>query len=65
MPLVKPLTKLGVSKAVILPKSWLEYHEERLGHVIDTVFMEVDGYLKITPAPEKKPASKKEVIPDE
>ena len=59
MPLIKPLTKLGASRAVILPKSWLEYHEDKLGHVIDTVYMEVDDCLKITPAP-KKSAPKKE-----
>ena len=60
MPLIKPLTKLGVSRAVILPKSWLEFHENRMGHIIDTVYMEVDGYLKITPAPRKKEEKKDE-----
>jgi len=60
MPLVKPLTKLGVSRAVILPKSWLEYHEDKMGHIIDTVHMEVDGCLKITPAPQRKKEAKKD-----
>lgn len=60
MPLVKPLTKLGVSRAVILTKSWLDYHSEQMGHEIIQVFMEVDGCLKILPAPEKEESEKKD-----
>lgn len=47
MPIVKPLTKLGVSKAVILPKSWLDYYERKTGHVITEVLMEINDALTI------------------
>lgn len=50
MPLVRKVIDVGkTSKAVIIPKSWLEYHERKQGRVIDQVGIEVDDVLKIFP----------------
>ena len=43
MPLRKPLTKLGLSsKAVILPKPWLDYYEQKTCHEIVEILMEIN-----------------------
>lgn len=50
MPLVRTLIKIGrSSRAVVLPKSWLEYYEEKAGCKIEEVTIEVDGELRIKP----------------
>ena len=50
MPLIRKLQKLGTSsKAVILPKGWLDYIEEETGSPVDSVAIEVNGDLKISP----------------
>ena len=49
MPLVRRIIEVGkTSKGVILPKSWLDFLEERHGKV-EAVTMEVDGQLVIKP----------------
>ena len=54
MPIKKSVITLGkYSKAVTLPKSWLELYEKELGHQIKEVLIEVDGELKIKPYIEK------------
>lgn len=46
MPLVKPLTKVGNSKMIVIPASWLKYHEEETGRPIDELLMELnDGII--------------------
>jgi antitoxin component of MazEF toxin-antitoxin module len=49
MPLVRKIIGIGkTSKGVILPKSWLDFLEEKHGKV-EAVTMEVDGQLIIKP----------------
>jgi hypothetical protein len=49
MPLVRKVIKVGSSKAVTLPKDWIEYHEKKLRRPIEEVLVEVDEVLKIAP----------------
>ena len=50
MPIIKKLIPAGkTSKAVILPKGWLEYFEQKAGQPITVVALEVDDFLKIWP----------------
>lgn len=55
MPIIRKIIDAGAtSKAVILPKSWLEYFEKEAGGPIEYVAMEVNRILKIEPILEKK-----------
>jgi hypothetical protein len=55
MPIIRKVIDVGkTSKAVILPKSWLEYYEKQTGEKIDKVTMEVNRVLKIEPLVEKE-----------
>jgi hypothetical protein len=55
MPIVRKIIQVGkTSKAVIIPKSWLEYYEEQQGKPIETVAIEVNRVLKIEPILSKK-----------
>jgi hypothetical protein len=51
MPLVRKLIPLGKSgsRAVCIPKSWLEYYEKEVGKQIESVAMEVNKVLTIKP----------------
>jgi antitoxin component of MazEF toxin-antitoxin module len=49
MPLIRKITKIGNSKAVFLPKTWLEYHEEENDQQIKKVTIEVNEELRIKP----------------
>jgi antitoxin component of MazEF toxin-antitoxin module len=49
MPLIRKVAKIGNSKAVFLPKTWLEYHEEESGQQIKKVIIEVNDELRIKP----------------
>lgn len=49
MPLRRKVFQTGGSKAITLPKSWLELHEEKIGKEIDEVLIEVDGELVVKP----------------
>lgn len=54
MPLIRKIIDVGkTSRAVILPKSWLAYYEKRNGEAIDTVAVEVNEILKISPILQK------------
>jgi len=48
MPIIRKIIQVGTSKAVILPKSWLDLLEKKHGKV-EAVTMEVDGQLIIKP----------------
>lgn len=53
MPIVRKIIDAGkTSKAVILPKSWLEYYQKELGKEITKVAIEVNKQLTIVPYPE-------------
>jgi len=55
MPLIKKIFKIGNGKALILPKSWLRYWEEKFGVKIEEVEMNIGEVLEITPyIPKKK-----------
>jgi antitoxin component of MazEF toxin-antitoxin module len=47
MPIIRKLIKVGDSKAVTIPSSWLEEIERRLGIPITEVKMELNGEITI------------------
>ncbi|MBS7647955.1 hypothetical protein KEJ24_09015 [Candidatus Bathyarchaeota archaeon] len=49
MPLRKKLVKFGTSRAVILPKHWLEFLEEKTGQRIEYVLLEVNNEIRVIP----------------
>jgi len=57
MPLSRKLIKIGHSKAVTLPSSWIENIERETGQKITELYIEVNGILKVSPVLEKKKGS--------
>jgi antitoxin component of MazEF toxin-antitoxin module len=49
MPLIRKIVPIGGSKAVTLPKSWLDHIERETGRKVVEVAVEVDGTLRIMP----------------
>lgn len=50
MPIIRKILDIGpVSKAIVLPKSWLEYYERETGEKIERVTIEVNKKLTIEP----------------
>lgn len=49
MPLVRKIIKVGDSKAVTIPPSWLSYIERTTGQEITEVAIEINGCLSIHP----------------
>ena len=59
MPIIRKIIGVGSSKAVTIPKSWLELIERETGFEILEVAVEVDKVLTISPIfPKKEEASK-------
>lgn len=58
MPIIRKIIQVGTSKAVSLPKSWLELIERETGKSVKEVAVEVNGVLTIKPIlpKEKEPA---------
>jgi len=55
MPIIRKVIDVGkTSKGITLPKSWLEYYEEKAGKQIESVAMEVNSILTIRPIFAKK-----------
>jgi protein tyrosine/serine phosphatase len=54
MPIVRKVMDLRTSRAICLPKSWLEYFEKETGEEIAEVAIEVDRVLTISPIFSKK-----------
>jgi antitoxin component of MazEF toxin-antitoxin module len=55
MPIVRKIIPVGkTSKAVIIPKSWLELYERETGQQIREVKVEVNKILKIQPVISKE-----------
>lgn len=55
MPLRRKVIQVGNSRAVSLPKSWLDFYEKKQGVTIKVVAIEVNHALKIEPIfPEKE-----------
>ena len=49
MPLIRKVIQVGTSKAVSLPKSWLDLIERETGKSVKEVAVEVNGFLTIQP----------------
>ena len=50
MPIIRRIIDVGkTSRAVIIPKSWLRYYEKHEGQTIESVAIEVNRVLKISP----------------
>ena len=63
MPIIRKVIDVGkTSRAVILPKSWLEFFERETGKEINYVAMEVDKTLTIVPYGDSE-KMKKEIAP--
>lgn len=55
MPIVRKIIDVGkTSKAVIIPKSWLQFYEKESGEEITEVAIEVNRVLKVSPVFPKK-----------
>jgi len=53
MPIVRKLIQVGSSKAVSIPKSWIEYYEKETGRKMESLAMEVNHVLTLKPIFEK------------
>jgi antitoxin component of MazEF toxin-antitoxin module len=61
MPIVRKVMDMRTSRAVCLPKSWLEYAENESGSKVTHVAIEVDRVLTISPIfPDKKKHAEEE-----
>jgi hypothetical protein len=49
MPLIRKVIEVGTSRAVTIPKDWLEFYEKQFGKPIEEVAIEVNKVLKIMP----------------
>jgi hypothetical protein len=59
MPIIRKVIDVGASKAVTIPKSWLDYYRDKTGHSIQKVTIEVNNVLQIAPF---FPVSEKEAV---
>jgi len=60
MPIIRKIIPIGkTSRAVIIPKSWLQFFEQEAGQPILNVAIEVNRVLKITPIIKENNASVK------
>lgn len=60
MPIIRKILNVGDSRAITIPKTWLDYIEKEHGIKIKEVAIEVDRVLTIQPI-----LPKKEVNPSE
>ena len=49
MPIIRKVIKVGDSKGITIPKSWLEFVEKEAGQTCFEVAIEVNRILKIEP----------------
>lgn len=55
MPLKRKLIKVGKdSRAVILPREWIEEYEDKCGSPIEYILMEVDNAITLVPLKPKE-----------
>jgi antitoxin component of MazEF toxin-antitoxin module len=54
MPLIQKIIHVGTSRAVTIPKTWLDYYEKENGQKIEEVAIEVNGKLTIRPLLKKE-----------
>jgi hypothetical protein len=56
LPIIRKVIPIGkTSRAVIIPKSWLQFFEQEAGQPIENVAIEVNRVLKITPIIKEAP----------
>lgn len=65
MPIIRKVIDVGRSKAVTIPKTWLEFFERELNTTIDRVAIEVNRCLTIVPYVPDKNRKKEEGTPSE
>jgi len=49
MPIIRKLIRIGRSRAITLPKGWLDYYEQQEGKKVEAVAIEVNRKLTIEP----------------
>jgi antitoxin component of MazEF toxin-antitoxin module len=49
MALIRKLIKVGGSRAVTIPATWIQYHEKMNTQKIQKIGMEIDGKIVIWP----------------
>lgn len=49
MPIIRRILKLGHSKAITIPKSWITCAEEQTGKRVVALALEVDGTITLQP----------------
>ena len=54
MPIIRKILNVGDSKAITIPKSWIESAEESAGKKIVALALEVDRIITLAPVFEKK-----------
>jgi len=54
MPIIRKVVKVGDSRGMTIPKSWLEFLEKENGQEILEVAIEVDKVLTVSPILTKK-----------
>jgi len=60
MPIIRKVVKVGDSRGMTIPKSWLDFLEKENGQEILEVAIEVDKVLTVSPILTKKEASNHE-----
>jgi len=53
-PIIRKIFQIGNSKAICIPKDWIEYYEKEYSSHIEAVAIEVNRILKIKPIIEKQ-----------
>jgi antitoxin component of MazEF toxin-antitoxin module len=54
MPIIRSILKIGNSKAVTIPKSWVTNAEDQTGRKVIALAMEVNGTITLQPVFEKE-----------
>ena len=49
MPIIRKLIQVGKSKAITIPKSWINYYQRETGQKLDHVVIEINDVLTIRP----------------
>lgn len=58
MPLIRKIIKVGNSRAIVIPASWLKYHEDKHGEVTE-ILMELNNIITLAveaPSESKEPS---------
>jgi antitoxin component of MazEF toxin-antitoxin module len=60
VPIIRKILEVGNSKAITIPKSWLELYERETGEKITKVTIEVNRVLIIAPLLKKEKGENRE-----